>query len=96
MEVAELSKDKNWAILNKDSSWVPVAPRKASVAQFRLLTGHDCLRSYLYRIGITNSPDCTTCDSGQHMTAEHLVVCPALISRNSFVEKFWRVRALMA
>ncbi|GFU11955.1 hypothetical protein TNCV_3265551 [Trichonephila clavipes] len=45
MEVAEMSKDKNWVILNKNSPWVPRAPRKAGVAHFILLTGHNCLRS---------------------------------------------------
>ncbi|GFW49484.1 hypothetical protein TNCV_3059901 [Trichonephila clavipes] len=56
MEDAEMLKDKNWAILNGNLSWVP---RKAVVADFRLLTGHDCLKFHLYRIGITDSPDCT-------------------------------------
>ncbi|GFU48863.1 hypothetical protein TNCV_2024221 [Trichonephila clavipes] len=81
--------------MNKDPSW---ASRKAVVAQshFRLLTGHDCLRSHLYRIGVANSPDCTLFDSGQSMTAEHSVVCPALISLSSTVEKYWRACALMA
>ncbi|GFT16711.1 hypothetical protein TNCV_1333311 [Trichonephila clavipes] len=96
MKVAELSKDKNWAILNKDPSWVPGAPKKAAVAHLRLLTGYDCLRSHLYRIGIANSPDCTLWDSVQPMTVEHLVECPALISLNSTVEKYWRAHALMA
>ncbi|GFV60003.1 hypothetical protein TNCV_1401111 [Trichonephila clavipes] len=62
-EVAEMSKDKNWAILNKNPSWVPGAPKKAAVAQscFRLLTVPDCLRSHLYSIGIADSPDCVLC-----------------------------------
>ncbi|GFX53823.1 hypothetical protein TNCV_1597691 [Trichonephila clavipes] len=59
MEVGARSKDKNWAILNKDPSWVPGASRKAAVAHFRLLTGRDCLRLHLYRIGISNSPNCS-------------------------------------
>ncbi|GFU50817.1 hypothetical protein TNCV_2495211 [Trichonephila clavipes] len=96
MEVNEMSKDKDWAIFNKDPSWVPGAPRKAAVAHFRLLTSHNCLRSYLYRIGIVNSPDCTLWDSGQLLTAGHLVVCLALINLNSIVEKYWRTRALLA
>ncbi|GFX95916.1 hypothetical protein TNCV_2084961 [Trichonephila clavipes] len=66
MEAAEMSKDKNWAILNENPSW---APRKAAVAHFRLLTRHDCLRYNLYRTGIANSPDCTLCDSGHRLTA---------------------------
>ncbi|GFV32667.1 hypothetical protein TNCV_441591 [Trichonephila clavipes] len=82
MEVAKLSKDKNWVIINKDPSWVPGAPRKSVVTHFRLLTNPDCLRSHLYRIGITDSSD-----SGQLMTGEHLVACLALIILNSIVKK---------
>ncbi|GFV78842.1 hypothetical protein TNCV_4079421 [Trichonephila clavipes] len=95
-QVAEMSKYKNWTILNKDPSWLPGAPRKAAVTDFRLLTGHVCLNLHLYRIGIANSPDCTLYDSDQPMTAEHLVVCPALTNLNSIVEKYWRHLALMA
>ncbi|GFV36457.1 uncharacterized protein TNCV_2235041 [Trichonephila clavipes] len=43
--------------------WVSEAPRKAAVAHFELLTGRDCLRSYLYRIGISASADYTLCHS---------------------------------
>ncbi|GFW09227.1 hypothetical protein TNCV_2101811 [Trichonephila clavipes] len=82
-----MSTDKNWAILNKNPFCVPGAPMKPAVAHFRLLTGHGCLRSPLHRIGIRYSPDCTLWDSGQPMTGEHLVMCPALISLNSTVEK---------
>ncbi|GFX53190.1 hypothetical protein TNCV_361851 [Trichonephila clavipes] len=67
--------------------WVPRTPRKAAAAYFTLLTGHDCLRSHLSRIGITYSPDCALWESGQPKTAEHLVMCPALICLNSTVEK---------
>ncbi|GFU58508.1 hypothetical protein TNCV_697671 [Trichonephila clavipes] len=86
MEVAELYKDKCWAVLNKDPSWVLGAPRKAAIAHFRFLIGHDCLRSHLYSIDFANSLNCTLCDSGQPMAAEQLVVCPALISLNSIGE----------
>ncbi|GFW27812.1 hypothetical protein TNCV_766931 [Trichonephila clavipes] len=79
-------------ILNENLSWVSGAPRKATVAHFRPLKWHDCLRSHL---GIADSPDCTLGDSGQPMTTEHLVVCHALINLNSIVEKYWRARALM-
>ncbi|GFU42017.1 hypothetical protein TNCV_4677021 [Trichonephila clavipes] len=50
------------------------APRNASVAHFRLLTEHDCLRSHPYRIGIADSTDCTLYDSDQPMTAEPMVM----------------------
>ncbi|GFW31052.1 hypothetical protein TNCV_4523211 [Trichonephila clavipes] len=53
----------------------------------------DCLRYHFYRTGITDSPDCTLRDSGQPMTVEHLVVCPALISLYPTVEKYWKARA---
>ncbi|GFU25195.1 hypothetical protein TNCV_3360921 [Trichonephila clavipes] len=95
MEDAEISKDKNWAILNENPSWVPGASGRAAVAHCKLLTEHDCLRSHLYRSGITDSPGCTLCDSGQLMTAEHLAMCPALISLNSIGEKYRRARALI-
>ncbi|GFX41438.1 hypothetical protein TNCV_3489791 [Trichonephila clavipes] len=61
MEAAEMS-DKNWTILRENPSWAPGAPRKASVAHFRLLTRHNCLRSHLHRIGIADSPDCSLRD----------------------------------
>ncbi|GFV54022.1 transposable element Tcb1 transposase [Trichonephila clavipes] len=80
---------KKGALVNQrpDPSWVLGAPGKAAVAHFRLLTGHDCQRSPLHRIGIANSPDCTLREFGQPMTSEHLVMCPVLISLNSIVEK---------
>ncbi|GFX89355.1 uncharacterized protein LOC103524116 [Trichonephila clavipes] len=95
IKVAEMSKDQLWAILNENPFWDPGASRKPAVPHFRLLTGHDCLRSHRYRIGIAESPDCTLCDSGPSTITEHLSVCPALISLNSTVEKHWRARALM-
>ncbi|GFT18277.1 hypothetical protein TNCV_710841 [Trichonephila clavipes] len=54
------------------------------------------LQALTQKIGIADSSDSTLCDSGQPMTAEDLVVCPALISPNSMVKKYWRARALMA
>ncbi|GFW72268.1 hypothetical protein TNCV_703051 [Trichonephila clavipes] len=76
-------------------SWVPGAHRKAAETHFRLLIGHGCLRSHLYRFGIDESPDFTLCDSGQPMTTDHLDVCSVLKKLNSIVEKYWRTRALM-
>ncbi|GFX31404.1 RNase H domain-containing protein [Trichonephila clavipes] len=93
IEATEMSKDKNWTILNENPSWVPEAPVKAAVAHFRLLTEHGCLRSHLHRVGIADSTDCTLCNSAKN--GELLVVCPTLVSLNSIVEKYWRARALM-
>ncbi|GFS63392.1 hypothetical protein TNCV_2309081 [Trichonephila clavipes] len=92
----DVAKDKNWEILSKDPSWVPGPPRNSAVAHFRLLTSHDCLRSHVYRIGAANSPDCLLCDSGLPMSAEHLIVCPAIIRLSSIAGKYWRARALMS
>ncbi|GFS90462.1 hypothetical protein TNCV_4096751 [Trichonephila clavipes] len=94
-EATEMLKGKNLASFNENPSYVPGATRKVAVAHFKLLTGHDSLRFHLLRIGIADSPDCTLLDSGQPLTSEHLVVCPALTSLNSIVEKYWRVHALM-
>ncbi|GFW47601.1 hypothetical protein TNCV_583131 [Trichonephila clavipes] len=59
MEVAYMSKDKTWANLNKNPSWVPGPPCKAAAAHFRLLIWNNCLRFHLFSIGITDSPNCT-------------------------------------
>ncbi|GFW19812.1 hypothetical protein TNCV_3561151 [Trichonephila clavipes] len=70
IEVAEMSKDKNWAIMNENPSWIPGAPLKAAAAHFRFLAGHGCLRSHHGRIGIADSPDFTLC----------VCVCVTLVS----------------
>ncbi|GFW04335.1 hypothetical protein TNCV_877081 [Trichonephila clavipes] len=46
MEAMEMLKDKNWAILNENPSWVPEAPRESAAVYFRPLTGHDCDQGY--------------------------------------------------
>ncbi|GFV03750.1 hypothetical protein TNCV_1876981 [Trichonephila clavipes] len=55
IEAAEMSKDKNWTILYENPFWVPEVARKPAAANFRLLTGNDCLRCHLYKIGIADS-----------------------------------------
>ncbi|GFU90024.1 uncharacterized protein TNCV_2439111 [Trichonephila clavipes] len=65
----------------------PEAPKKSCIAPFRLLTGHDCLRSHIYGIGIADLPDRTLCDSGQPMITEHVDEYPGLINLNSAVER---------
>ncbi|OQR68211.1 reverse transcriptase-like [Tropilaelaps mercedesae] len=37
----------------------------------QMLTGHGCVRHYLYRIRKANSPICDMCNSGEDDTAEH-------------------------
>ncbi|GFX76178.1 hypothetical protein TNCV_2144821 [Trichonephila clavipes] len=95
MEAAEISKDKNWAIWNENPSWAPDASSKAAAVHFRLLTGHDYLRSHLYRNSITDSLDCTLCNSGQPMTAEHSDVHPA-VKVLIILSKILRAHALMS
>ncbi|GFV78555.1 uncharacterized protein TNCV_1888611 [Trichonephila clavipes] len=56
------------------------SPRAAAVAEFRLLTGHDCLCAHLYRFNLADSIFCVLCASGQVMDASHLDVCSALKS----------------
>ncbi|GFX82426.1 hypothetical protein TNCV_2871071 [Trichonephila clavipes] len=51
----------------------PGAPRKAAEAHFRLLTEHDCLRSHLCSIDNAISLEFALCNSGQPMTAKHLI-----------------------
>ncbi|GFT75762.1 hypothetical protein TNCV_3125551 [Trichonephila clavipes] len=95
MGIVEMLNGTNWKTLNKKLSWVLEVPRKSAVAHSRLLIGHDCLRSHLYRIGITDSLNCILCDYGQPFTTEHLDACPTLISLDSIVEKYLRARVLM-
>ncbi|GFX56644.1 hypothetical protein TNCV_3954711 [Trichonephila clavipes] len=95
MEAVEMSKDKSWEIWDENPSWVPKAPRKDAAARFRLLTGHDCMRSYFCQIGTNDPPDYTLCDSGQPVTTEHLNVWLALKGFNCIVEKYWRAHAVM-
>uniref|UniRef100_A0A8D8UCR9 ribonuclease H n=1 Tax=Cacopsylla melanoneura TaxID=428564 RepID=A0A8D8UCR9_9HEMI len=44
--------NKSWKNLIETPNIIPELPRKAAVASFRLLTGHDCLNHYLHRFKI--------------------------------------------
>lgn len=70
-------------IVNKNTSCVPDAFRKAAYAHFRLLKKYDCFIS----LCIDNSPDFTICDSHQPLKAEYLSVCCALSIFNCVVKK---------
>ncbi|GFU28994.1 uncharacterized protein NPIL_663991 [Nephila pilipes] len=63
--------DKYWSVL-----WgfrcVPDSSHSATMAMFRLLTGHDCLSAYLFRFNIINLPICVLCDFGQAMTTSRV------------------------
>ncbi|GIY83472.1 hypothetical protein CDAR_221351 [Caerostris darwini] len=87
-EAVDASKSKNWAILNVDTTCVTDAPRKAVVANFRLLTNHDFLRTppIALFVNLVNL----------NMTPEQLDMCSALSSLNCIDENYWRARVLMA
>ena len=53
-------------------------PRRKAVAEFRMLTEHDCLRKHLHPICIYNSPLCCLCNQDVIMDADHLKTCIAL------------------
>ncbi|GFW92288.1 uncharacterized protein TNCV_3541741 [Trichonephila clavipes] len=71
-----VAKNKSWRGLIKPKC-VSDSPR-AAVAEFRLLTGHDCLCAHLYRFNLSDSPICVLCAPGQVMGHSHLDVCSAL------------------
>lgn len=83
---------------NLNKSWlgqildVPQWPRKRSVAMFRLISGHDCLRKHLCRINVVPDPLCTLCDLHEEMDLPHLSRCPAL-PRTSIWERYWIARS---
>ncbi|GFX24141.1 uncharacterized protein TNCV_2436341 [Trichonephila clavipes] len=89
------SRDKPWSTLCKKSHGIPSSPRAAAVAEFRLLTGHDCLCAHPFRFNLVISPICVLCDTGQHMTAAHSDECSALNYLNCIVKRYWRARCLM-
>ncbi|GFV32117.1 uncharacterized protein TNCV_1674061 [Trichonephila clavipes] len=89
------ARDKPWSTLRKKSHGIPSSPRAATVAKFRLLTGHDCLCAHLFRFNLVTSPICVLCDTGQDMTAAHLDECSALNDLNCIVKRYWRARCLM-
>ncbi|GFW67229.1 RNase H domain-containing protein [Trichonephila clavipes] len=92
---SRVARDKSWSTLCKKSHGIPSSPRAATVAKFRLLTGHDCLCAHLFCFNLVTSPICVLCDTGQDMTAAHLDECSALNDLNCIVKRYWRARCLM-
>uniref|UniRef100_A0A8D8WMZ3 Uncharacterized protein n=1 Tax=Cacopsylla melanoneura TaxID=428564 RepID=A0A8D8WMZ3_9HEMI len=87
--------DKNWKEIINNPDIIPELPRKAAVATFRLMTGHDCLAQHLNRIGCKDSPICPLCSDNALMNAEHLAVCSDLSGSTNIVEKYWDARRKM-
>ncbi|GFU89049.1 membrane-associated tyrosine- and threonine-specific cdc2-inhibitory kinase [Trichonephila clavipes] len=82
LTASRVARDKPWSTLCKKSHGIPSSPRAATVAKFRLLTGHDCLCAHLFRFNLVTSPIWVLCDTGQDMTAAHLDECSALNDLN--------------
>uniref|UniRef100_A0A8D8WWH0 Reverse transcriptase n=1 Tax=Cacopsylla melanoneura TaxID=428564 RepID=A0A8D8WWH0_9HEMI len=89
------SQGKKWQALVKNPDIIPNLPRKASVANFRLLTGHDYLSQHLHRIGIKDSPNCPLCPLNSPMNQSHLNSCPAMEASSTIEEKYWDARRKM-
>ena len=81
--------DKVW---NDTLSRIPDSPRCAAVAEFRLITGHDCLPHHLHRFGITPSPICPLCDLQVVLDKNHLLHCPALLTK-TLISRYWEARS---
>ncbi|GFV58215.1 uncharacterized protein TNCV_3433981 [Trichonephila clavipes] len=86
---ASAVKNKSWRMLIKPNR-VSDSPHATAVAEFRLLTGHDCLCAHLFRFNLTDSPFCVLWATGQVMGTSHLEVCSALKSLDCIVKKYWR------
>ena len=95
-EQAKQAEGKKWGNLIEKPDIIPQRPCKTAVAAFRLHTGHDCLASHLYKIGMASSPICTLCDRGEEMNELHLKTCTALPQKDNIFQKYWRARILMA
>ncbi|KAJ4438325.1 hypothetical protein ANN_14267 [Periplaneta americana] len=77
---------KEWSKIIK---CIPDALRCVAIAEFRLLTSHNCLPHYLYRIGIIPSPLCMLCDQ---LERNHLMSCPAL-TKKTLISRYWENRS---
>uniref|UniRef100_A0A8D8XN48 Uncharacterized protein n=1 Tax=Cacopsylla melanoneura TaxID=428564 RepID=A0A8D8XN48_9HEMI len=72
--------DKNGKEIINNPDIIPELPRKAAVATFRLLTGHDCLAQHLNRIGCKDSPICPLCSDNALMNAYCSLLRPIRIN----------------
>ncbi|KAL1453463.1 hypothetical protein WDU94_007599, partial [Cyamophila willieti] len=93
--LSEKATRQKWEALVKTPDIIPNIPRKASVAKFRLLTGHDCLAEHLHRIGCMDSPLCPLCSLQTPMNGDHLRDCPATEASTDIVGKYWDARGKM-
>ncbi|KAI5717804.1 hypothetical protein M8J77_011529 [Diaphorina citri] len=93
--IQEEAKNTKWKDILTTPNIIPELPRKAAVAKFRLLTGHDCLAQHLNRIGCRDTPTCPLCNQNENMNADHIAVCPNLTNNDNIVSKYWDARRKM-
>jgi hypothetical protein len=63
---------------------IPAFPRADAVANFRLISSHDCLVAHLYRLSIYPSPMCVLCKEGNSIiNYDRLPDCTVLNSGNT-------------
>jgi hypothetical protein len=67
------SQHESWDEIVKNRNMIPDFPRGDAVANFRLITGHDCLAAHLQRLLIYSSPMCILCNEEKSiMNKDHL------------------------
>jgi hypothetical protein len=70
------SQHKSWGKIVENRNIVPDFPRGDAVATFQLITGHDCLVAYLYKLSLYPSPMCVLCrKENSIMNQDHLLKC---------------------
>ncbi|GFW24210.1 hypothetical protein TNCV_1847691 [Trichonephila clavipes] len=73
---------------------IPKWPRGRAVADFRIVTGQDCLSKHLNTIGIVQSPLCKLCDFIEEVDTIHLARCRAL-NFEPMGSRHWKTRHKM-
>ncbi|GFV47795.1 hypothetical protein TNCV_3383251 [Trichonephila clavipes] len=91
IQCTERNSNKIWWNNLKD---LPMWPKRRSVTEFRLATGHDCLLKHLYRIHVAQAPFYTLCDIWEYMDADHIRRCPTL-NGFSLCDLYWQARDLL-
>ncbi|GFY07435.1 uncharacterized protein LOC103524116 [Trichonephila clavipes] len=78
--LTDLAVGKSWSFLldGQRRAQLSALTWVEGVACFRIITGHNCLKAHLFKIGLADSPLWPLCKSVP-MTGEHLSDCPALL-----------------
>ena len=95
----EKSEDKQWSVLLKKENKIPEYPRRAAVAKFRMLTGHDCMSAHLNRLNLAPSKECLLCKKPETvMDGNHLEICEDLKDvrdKMDISQLYWEARRRM-